>query len=187
VLGNRTTGGFRGHLRALAAGRVTTGFLKLVAIPGCASLWAFLSLTGPWHHKLAGAVLVAGLANVVNLLDTRAGRARAFAPVFLVPIVFSAAIGVAEVPLTDLGSVLLCTAPGALRDRRGEGMLGDVGANAIGALYGWAVVRSCPEPVVFLLAIVVVGLNAIAERVSFHSFLSGTPVMRTLDRWSGVR
>ena len=85
---DRGTKGLRGHLGALAEGRVTTGAVKLLGITA-ASLFAGTVLadarrraTGsstPFAATALDAVtsgaLVAGTANLLNLLDLRPGRA----------------------------------------------------------------------------------------------------------------
>src|SRR5690606_11714029 len=78
--------GFHGHLAALRRGRVTSGVTKILGI-GAASLAASVLLPRPargsadWSrrrslaHTLVGAGVIAGAANLFNLLDLRPGRA----------------------------------------------------------------------------------------------------------------
>ncbi|HXF72631.1 MAG TPA: hypothetical protein VNO79_08510, partial [Actinomycetota bacterium] len=49
--------GLRGHLRALAQGRVSTGVVKLVVIAGAAVFTVALAAPRPGWVRLAGAVL----------------------------------------------------------------------------------------------------------------------------------
>src|SRR6266567_1836516 len=83
--------GFRGHVQALARGRLTGGAVKLLGGALVALVVAPLAvgLERPWYLMLVGAVVIASSANLANLLD--------------------------------------------LRER---GMLGDAGANALGAVVG---------------------------------------------------
>lgn len=80
--------GFRGHLRALAAGRVTTGVLKLAGIGGLAVFYGVGAASRlvergggePGAATLVLACVLATLvialsANLMNLLDVRPGRA----------------------------------------------------------------------------------------------------------------
>ena len=66
--------GFRGHLRALRRGEVSTGALKVLGIGAAGLLAGGLLREGALERILAGGV-VAGTANLVNLLDLRPGRA----------------------------------------------------------------------------------------------------------------
>ena len=60
-------------------------------------------------------------------------------------------------------------------------MLGDAGANAIGAALGLGVVLACSFPVRVAALVVVVVLNVLSERVSFSAVIARTPVLRELD------
>ncbi|MCG5472110.1 hypothetical protein LADH09A_006145, partial [Micromonospora sp. LAH09] len=73
-------------------------------------------------------------------------------------------------------------AAGLLRDDLGEDvMLGDSGANALGALLGVALAaRTGPLGRAGLLA-VLAGLTAASEKVSFTSVIQRTPGLRELD------
>src|SRR5690606_35669277 len=73
--------GLRGHLGALRRGEVTTGALKVLGIPAASVVAAALLRTDARTPvgRLADAVLaggvIAGTANLLNLLDLRPGRA----------------------------------------------------------------------------------------------------------------
>lgn len=79
--GGKVAKGLKGHLGALAHGQVTTGVIKIAGIG--ASALAASSLVGSKATSLSGkvadlalnTVLIAGTANLANLLDLRPGRA----------------------------------------------------------------------------------------------------------------
>ncbi|MFM7322573.1 MAG: hypothetical protein ACKO5K_13760 [Armatimonadota bacterium] len=185
--GDRTHGGFRGHVAALLEGKLTTGLVKLVLLPAGALVWGIATLGPGYGRAIPGAILVAGAANLVNLLDTRAGRARCLGGLIVVPALVNMLRSGNGAAWVEIGLLLLATMPGFLRDRRGVGMLGDTGANALGAVLAWAVVRWCPTTVMAGSMVVVVFLNIVAERISFHRLLTSTPGIRVIDRWTGVR
>lgn len=148
--------GFRAHL---AAG-TTTGVVKLVAIP----LW------GLWRTRsVTGAVLVGLAANALNQLDTRPGRAlKVFALGSLV---------LGGRPRRGLAVAVLL----APYDHREMAMLGDAGANALGALLGLESVRRL-RGLRRLGAIgALAGLTALGERRSVGALIESTPVLRRLD------
>jgi len=60
-------------------------------------------------------------------------------------------------------------------------MLGDAGANAMGALAGFLLARSAPLWLLGALALVLLALNLISESVSFSSVIEKTPVLRWID------
>jgi len=86
VFGTHGDKGFRGHLRALAAGRLSTGGLKMLGIGLVAAVYGRHALAGQPGAQDASAALLAGWwiaatlviafsANLLNLLDLRPGRA----------------------------------------------------------------------------------------------------------------
>lgn len=161
--------GFRGHLAALRQGRLTAGTVKVVGIGVSGVLAA--AVVGPRTRRdlLLGGAVVAGTANLLNLLDLRPGRA------------LKAGTALAVV-LGEPGIAGACLAalPGDLAERT---MLGDAGANALGAVLGTSVlrrVRSRPGRAAVLAGLV--GLTAASERVSFSAVIDGTPALRWADR-----
>lgn len=87
VFGTHDDKGFRGHLRALASGRLSTGGLKLFGIGVLAAVYGWhaasrqaeaagITATGTILGWWVAATLVIALsANFVNLMDLRPGRA----------------------------------------------------------------------------------------------------------------
>ena len=61
-------------------------------------------------------------------------------------------------------------------------MLGDGGANALGAMLGAAAATSLPRPARIAALGVIVGLTAASEVVSFSEVIDRTPVLRWADR-----
>jgi UDP-N-acetylmuramyl pentapeptide phosphotransferase/UDP-N-acetylglucosamine-1-phosphate transferase len=169
--------GIRGHLGALAAGELTTGGLKVAGI-GASGLAAAVLALGPRARPrdvLPSAALVAGCANLANLLDLRPGRALKAA---LLP---SPALAVRG-PAGALVAAAAGPALALIREDLGEqAMLGDGGANAAGALLGVAlVVAASPRARLGALAGVVV-LTLASEKVSFTAVIEATPGLRELD------
>lgn len=159
--------GLRGHLRAVRSGVVTSGFVKLVVV-GLAGVVAGVLLHGLSWRALVAAVLVAGLANLVNLFDLRPGRA------LKVSLVVALAAAAWWVVGTAIGLL-----PWDARERL---MLGDGGANAFGAAVGVAVAASASLLVASVAAAAVVALTLASERVSFTKVIESTPPLRWADR-----
>lgn len=192
LVGDSTTKGLRGHLGALRSGRVTTGAVKIGGLGGVAVVAALMELTSqetppttkggesPLRHAAVDSVVIAGSANLVNLLDLRPGRAvkvtTAAGLVLMLPAgsrtTAGAVVGVAALLPEDLA---------------GESMLGDCGANALGSLLGLALVRGLPPRGRLVAAAVVTGLTLASERVSFTRVIESTPVLREIDAWGRDR
>jgi hypothetical protein len=163
-----------GHLRAVRAGRVSAGAVKVAGIGAAAAAAAALSRRGLVDAVLTTG-LVAGTANLVNLLDLRPGRAAKAAVLTAAATLGGPAGGVVAGPLGASLAVL----PDDLGERV---MLGDCGANAVGALAGLrlAAVESRARRAGLLAAIV--GLTLASEKVSFTKVIEATPGLRELDR-----
>ena len=61
-------------------------------------------------------------------------------------------------------------------------MLGDCGANTLGALLGWSACRAVPPAGRAALAAAVVAITLAGERVSFSAVIDAHPALRSLDR-----
>ena len=188
--------GLRGHLGALARGELTTGGLKVLGI-GATSLIAAAIAVGPRAAgarggadaavrggalgRLAdvavGGALIAGTANLVNLLDLRPGRAVKAAALAAAPLLAHPVAGALAAGALGAGAAAL---PGDLAERH---MLGDSGANALGALVGTAAAVAAPRPVRVALLAAVVALTVASERVSFTEVIARTPALRAIDEW----
>jgi UDP-GlcNAc:undecaprenyl-phosphate/decaprenyl-phosphate GlcNAc-1-phosphate transferase len=173
--------GFRGHVGALAQGEVTTGMIKLGGI-GATGLVSAAAAGGSPADVVINAGLIAGGANLMNLFDLRPGRAIKVA-------LGSSALIVAGGALTGNGAgAAECIAPAAgaalamLPDDLGErAMLGDGGANALGAMLGAAAAVSLPRPARLALLAGIAGLTAASEKVSFTKVIASTPALHWLD------
>ena len=61
-------------------------------------------------------------------------------------------------------------------------MLGDCGANALGAAVGTAAVQALPWQPRLLACAAAVALNLASEKVSFTAVIERTPLLRRLDQ-----
>jgi hypothetical protein len=173
--------GFRGHVGALMQGEVTTGMVKLGGI-GATGLVSSVLAGGSAADVVINAGLVAGGANLLNLFDLRPGRA------IKVALGSSALIAAGGALAGNGASAAECVAPAAgaavalLPDDLGErAMLGDGGANALGAMLGAAAAVSLPRPARFALLAGIAGLTAASEKVSFTKVIAATPALHWLD------
>lgn len=184
------TKGLRGHLGALAHGRVTTGGLKVLGI-GAGSLVAAAVATptrrvdgsrrsaAGWLFDVAtSGALVAASANLVNLLDLRPGRALKAAGLAAVAVALAGGAGAGVA-----ASIVGVTVAGLESDLDERDMLGDGGANALGAALGAVVVLDAPRPVRLALLAGAIGLTLASEKVSFTEVIASTPGLRELDAW----
>jgi len=178
LLGTSGERGFAGHLRALAHGRLTTGAMKLFGGGVVAIVLTAAPGEVSGRRLLADAALVALAANLGNLLDRAPGRTIKVALVAYVPVALAAGtspVGLALAPVLGAGAGLLRP------DLRERLMLGDTGANLLGAVLGLGVVLETSRPVRTAVLVALVLLNLASEKVSFSRVIAATPVLRYLD------
>jgi UDP-GlcNAc:undecaprenyl-phosphate/decaprenyl-phosphate GlcNAc-1-phosphate transferase len=176
--------GFKGHLRALREGRVTTGMLKLVG--GAAVAVVLVATPGfkSGRTLIVDALLIALAANLGNLLDRAPGRTIKFGLVAYVPI----AIAIGSAPIGIAIAPVMGAAFGLLGDDLHERlMLGDTGANVIGAVLGLAVVLGSRDSIRLGVMLVLLALNVAAELVSFSRVIDAVPLLRWFDRLGSRR
>jgi UDP-N-acetylmuramyl pentapeptide phosphotransferase/UDP-N-acetylglucosamine-1-phosphate transferase len=197
--------GFRGHLRALAQGRVTSGLVKVAGV-GASAVAAAALLTADDRagqattvhgarqrstadragrrtstgrralDVLLAAGVIAGSANLINLLDLRPGRA------IKAGLLVGAPIAAGGGPAGGVAAGAVGAAAGLLAaDLDEEIMLGDAGANALGALLGTALVARTGTAGRAALLAGIAALTATSEKVSFTQVIHRTPVLRELD------
>jgi UDP-GlcNAc:undecaprenyl-phosphate GlcNAc-1-phosphate transferase len=169
--------GLRGHAAATLRGELSTGTLKAFGSLGLALLaMSYLGLSnGRW--LLAVAVLVLA-TNAFNLLDLRPGRAVKA----LVLLGAGLTVGSGEVrPLWTLGLFAAPALMAGAYDLRERAMLGDTGANLLGALAGlWLVLTLSGVGQLIALALLA-AITAYGEFRSISGLIERTPLLRQLD------
>lgn len=214
--GGKVAKGLKGHLGALAHGQVTTGVIKIAGIG--ASALAASALVGSKATSVGGkvadlalnTVLIAGTANLANLLDLRPGRALKATVLVATPLsYFSCAAAKTpawETSATASGAVASETpaapasASGAsaqrllasglnaaaitalVEDLQETTMLGDTGANAAGALLGTSLAANDSWKLRLETTLGVVGLILASEKVSFSKVIAANPALNWLDQ-----
>ncbi len=185
--GDKKIKGIRGHFRAaLVEHRITTGFIKAVG-GGLLALALGIRL---FPHRPADVLITAALialtANAINLFDLRPGRACA---VFFLGAAVALLLAWSESQsrVLSLWFVLIPTLTVYLRDRRAQAMMGDTGSNLIGGSLGLALAL-LPSLSVRLFALALLfALHLVAERLSITQLIERQPLLRALDRLTGVR
>jgi UDP-N-acetylmuramyl pentapeptide phosphotransferase/UDP-N-acetylglucosamine-1-phosphate transferase len=191
LAGDSSSKGLRGHLVAARRGEVTTGAIKVVGLGATGLLTAWMIDRAAGRKgvigTLVGGAVIAGSANIANLLDLRPGRALKVVLLLGAPIVAGGggarlSTAASHATATVTAAAAAGAAAGVLPDDlAGRSMLGDTGAYSAGALIGTALV-ACTGPRGRLLALAMVtALTLASERVSFTRVIESTPGLRELD------
>jgi UDP-N-acetylmuramyl pentapeptide phosphotransferase/UDP-N-acetylglucosamine-1-phosphate transferase len=205
MYGNADRRGIKGHLTALTQGEITTGGVKIAGIGALGVLGGCLARRdGGVLDKALAAVVVAGAANAVNLLDLRPGRAIKGAVLAAAPglvgralrgeVVRGSRVSAASCQGTDLsmaGSANAVAAAGLgaaialLPEDLGErAMLGDAGANAMGALLGLAAAAGARSTAgLAWRAAALTAVTLASEKISFTKVIAGSAPLNAIDMW----
>ena len=174
------TRGVLPQIKLVLRGRITSGVVKLVVIVAASVLVSFAIARLSWRSVAAIPVL-AGSANLWNLLDVRPGRSMK-----ALVLADAGLVGAIHDPHFEAG-VLLAIALGAglallAVDLRERAMLGDSGANVLGFLVGLALFLTLRTWALVVAAAVIVVLHVLAETVTLSRLIDAAPPLRWLDR-----
>jgi hypothetical protein len=176
LVGATATKGFRGHLGALRRRELTTGMVKLV----WGVLLGFVVVPSTdLVDCIRGGLIVAAAANTANLFDRAPGR------VIKVSLLGAALMALLGAPGWQLTGPMLVIGAGAgllLPDLRERCMVGDTGANVLGAAVGYGLVVSTGATGQWWALAMLVALNVASELVSFSRVIDRAPPLRILDR-----
>ena len=171
--------GWRGHGAAALRGELSTGAFKAFGSLGLALLAVSYFSLSNWRWLLAAAVLVLA-TNAFNLLDLRPGRsAKAF-------VLLGAGLTIGSMDLRPLWAVGLFAAPALVAgayDLRERAMLGDTGANLLGALAGMWLVLTLSGTGQLIALVLLAAITLYGEIRSLSALIDRTPGLRELDSW----
>lgn len=177
--GSGQSGGFRGHLTALAKGRLTTGSIKLLGGP----VFALAVLAGTDHTSsrvglLRDAALICLAANLANLFDRAPGRVNKVGQLAFAVLAFATLSG----RLSPIAIIMGAAAALLRPDLEESMMLGDAGSNVIGAVIGYGVVITTTPSQRWIVLVVILAMNLLSEFVSFSRVIDSNGYLRRLDR-----
>lgn len=178
-VGRRDLSGLRGHFGALVNGRLSTGAVKALLLPGLALIVA-ASLGRATLWTVLDACLIALSANVINLLDVRPGRAvKGVLLLLVIALLGGLGSSLANVWLAIV-LTLLVYAPWDLRARA---MLGDSGANAFGMAAGWFCALTLGPVSRVIVLTMLLFLQIRSEHDSLSRWIDRSPLLRKIDQW----
>jgi UDP-GlcNAc:undecaprenyl-phosphate GlcNAc-1-phosphate transferase len=184
LLGDGRERGLKGHIRAALSGRASTGFVKLVGGVSVALVLAGAIDGDRPVRVLVDGALIALAANMGNLFDRAPGRTAKVGLLAAVPLLVVAGTSATGVALAVVVGATIGLLPSDLRERS---MLGDTGANALGAALGVATVLVASPTARAVVAGVLLALTLVSEVVSFSRVIAAVPPLRALDGLGRLR
>lgn len=179
LLGDKGTKGFKGHIKSLLGGKLTTGGLKAISGFGIGFLIS-ISISDGIIELGVNTLLVALFTNVINLFDLRPGRAcKVFLFLGVVTLLTSAFSIYGFMMLSAIGVVLAYIG----YDLSAKSMLGDVGSNAMGITLGVFSVATSPMNVKFVYLGILIALHLISEFYSFTKIIESNKLLKTIDKF----
>ena len=172
------TRGIVAQLSPLARGQVTPGAVKLFGILASSAVVAW-GLGARGARFVLGAAVMAGCANLWNLLDVRPGRAlKFFLPVCVALSMWAPGTAYPAIGATAVGAGLVALVP----DLRERGMLGDGGAGVLGFVIGLGLLVTLPVWWLMMALVVLLALHAASEVVTLSRLIEAVPPIRWYDR-----
>lgn len=189
-VGDNSYKGFKGHLSAFVHGKLTTGGLKMLGI-GLIAFFLSYAYYFTGVESLLTVVLstcvIALFTNLLNLFDLRPTRAHKVYLLLLVPALASLAL-CARIGLgvTDVVALVIAALGPVIAvwrfDAREQAMLGDAGANSMGAFIGYLFATSLPFWGLLLATVALFAVNLLSERFSFTRIIAEHPALDRIDR-----
>ena len=178
-----TARGWRGHARAVAGGRFSTGAIKAVGALALAA-YATSGLGQQGIDYVADLALLLLTTNLFNLFDLRPGRVE---KVF-VALTAGLCLGAwTAQPVELLGLFIGPVLVGAAFTLRERAMLGDTGSNLVGALAGVSMLITFGETGRWVALALVAALTIFGEFRSISKTIDSVPPLRWLDSLGRVK
>lgn len=172
-----TPRGWRGHARALREGSLSTGAIKAVGALALAAYVVSGQGLESWRY-LADVALLILATNLFNLLDLRPGRAEKGLGLLALGLCLGAWT---FAPLELLGIFAGPVLVGAWLTLGERAMLGDTGANLVGAVAGVWLLTALGEDGRLVALAVVAALTIYGELRSISVAIESVPPLRWLD------
>ncbi|MFP4660880.1 MAG: UDP-N-acetylmuramyl pentapeptide phosphotransferase [Halanaerobiales bacterium] len=179
IKGSKESQGLSGHLKSLMKGYLTTGILKIIITLVLSILVSVQISNYNIYIHIINAAVITLMTNFLNLLDLRPGRSMKFFLIvsFLLILLKKNSI----VYFLPLLAVFVFYFPFELKGRI---MLGDSGANLLGAVLGFntiIIIDSLFYKLVIMLFLLF--MNIISEKISFSSVISRNRTLRWIDQF----
>lgn len=178
LLGERQIKGFKGHMASLVHGHMTTGAFKAL-IGLMLALFSSMLIYGDVWDLIVNTLVIALSANLMNLLDLRPGRClKGFWFMMIMIALFSRS----SIDMVLFMPLFIATIIYFPIDIRELGMLGDTGANILGAAVGLAAAVNWPASYKWVYLSVLLAAHVLAEHYSLNDLIERSRILTFIDR-----
>ncbi|MTI68312.1 MAG: phospho-N-acetylmuramoyl-pentapeptide-transferase [Firmicutes bacterium] len=177
VMGNNIIKGFKGHIKALIVGKLTTGGLKAISGLVCSIIYSIV-ISDNIYNLIINIIIISLFTNLINLLDLRPGRAiKAFIIIGVLLLFTSLKLEYNFLLFSAIG-IILVVFP---LDLKGKVMIGDIGSNSLGMTLGIYCVTTQSINYKIIILIILISLHIFSEYYSFSKVISKIKVLNFID------
>jgi UDP-GlcNAc:undecaprenyl-phosphate GlcNAc-1-phosphate transferase len=178
--GTKNPKGLIGHFRYfLLEGRLSTGFLKALSTVIISFFTSWLVNENIYQFLMNGILLSLSI-NALNLFDLRPGRAiKVFIFVMFLVFILSESLSGSFIFFFPTVGAVLAFMP---LDLKGRAMLGDAGANVLGAIVGLELILVLPDSFKVMIIFLFIALHLLCERYSLTKIIEKIPLLAYFDR-----
>lgn len=177
LIGETDIKGFKGHIKSLFRGKLTTGGLKAVSGLLLAILFS-VSLSSSYIEMIVNVLLIPLFTNIINLFDLRPGRANKVFLLLSISLLITSHIREYNfIIYSAIGIILVYIR----YDLKAKSMMGDVGSNSLGITLGTFCVLTHSLNIKVIYLIILILLHIISELSSFSKIIKNNRFLNYLD------
>ena len=176
-IGEEDIKGFKGHIKSLFKGRLTTGGLKAVVGLLIAIIFS-ASLSNNLIEMIVNVLLITLFTNIINLFDLRPGRSnKVFLSLSVILILTAKILDYNFIIYSSIGIILVYMR----YDLKAKAMMGDVGSNTLGITLGTFCVLTQTFNIKLIYLTILIVLHIISEVSSFSKIIKNNKFLNYLD------
>ncbi len=176
-IGEKDIKGFKGHIKALLKGRLTTGGLKAIVGLLIAILFS-VSVSKSYIEIIVNVLLITLFTNIINLFDLRPGRANKVFLFLAIALIITAYIKDYNfIIYSAIGIILVYIR----YDLKARAMMGDIGSNSLGITLGTFCVLTNTLSIKIVYLTILILLHIISELSSFSKIIKNNKFLSYLD------
>ncbi len=177
LIGEKDIKGFKGHIKALLNGKLTTGGLKALTGFGAAFI-AALVLSDSYLDIMLNTFVIALFTNLINLFDLRPGRANKVFLLLSIILVMTSFVKDYNYIIFSAIGIIVMYMP---YDVKSRSMMGDIGSNALGITLGIYCILTQTFHFRLGYFIVLIILHVVSEFYSFSKIIAKNKFLSYID------